>query len=287
MSSVFISYIGENRETVDKLCNALTLYGIDVWVDWRSLEPGDLWEREIRQAIQERAFFIPCFSKEYNDRYETYMEEELNVAIKVLRQKPLGKKWCIPVKLNECQIPDYDIGRGETLRSFQYVDLSEDWDIGIQRLVKSISPETSKAEKYLGIDNTQAKQGNHEGTIVNEEVPNMLEEKPTAIVRFEIDGIPNKQVVFTNADAAFNSEQFSRALSWMEGYNAEYRGKRIKAGLDADFQNSFDFLTESAAIDFANRATKDYSDIIREKYNYINKREEFPWYIVQLYPKYF
>ena len=287
MSSVFISYIRENRETIDKLCEVLTSYGIDVWVDWRSLEPGDLWEREIRQAIRERAFFIPCFSKEYNDRDETYMEEELNVAIKVLRQKPLSKKWCIPVKLNKCEIPDYDIGRGETLRSFQYVDLSEDWNTGIQRLLKSISPETSETGKHFRIGHIKAKQDDHEGAISNAQVTNMPEEEPTAIVKFEIDGIPNEQVVFTNAKAALNSEQFSSVLSWMEGYNAEYRGKRIKAGLSADFQNSFHFLTKSAAMDFANLATKDYNDIIRERYSYIDIREEFPWYIVQLYPRYF
>ena len=112
-------------------------------------------------------------------------------------------------------------------------------------------------------------------------------EEPTTTVMFEIDGIPNNQVVFTSADAASNSEQFSSALSWMEEYNAKYRGKRIKAGLHADFQNSFHFLTKSAAMDFAHRATKDYNNIISEKYRHIDIREKFPWYIVQLYPRYF
>ena len=165
MSSVFISYIRENRETIDKLYEALTSYGIDVWIDWRSLEPGDLWEHKIRQAIREGAFFIPCFSKEYNDRDESYMEEELNVAIKVLQQKSLDKKWFIPVKLNECEIPDYDIGRGETLRSFQYVDLSEDWDTGIQKLLESMSPGTSEAEKHFRTGNTKGKQQDYASAI--------------------------------------------------------------------------------------------------------------------------
>ena len=73
----------------------------------------------------------------------------------------------------------------------------------------------------------------------------------------------------------------------MEEYNAKYRGKRIKGGISGDFQHSFHFLTASAAMDFANRAPKNYNDTIREKYNYIDIREEFPWYIVQLYPRYF
>ena len=211
----------------------------------------------------------------------------MNVAIKVLRQKSLDKKWCIPVKLNECEIPDYDIGRGETLRSFQYVDLSEDWGTGIQRLLKSILPETSEAEKHFRIGHLKSKQDDRKGTVSNERVTNMPDQEPTAIVKFEIDGIPNEQLVFTSAEAALNSEQFSSVLSLMEEYNAKYRGKRIKAGFSDGSQNSFHFLTKSAAMDFANRTTQDFNDIISEKYNYIDIREEFPWYIVQLYPRYF
>ena len=287
MQHVFISYVRENEKAVSRLYHDLASRGIRVWLDRNEIKPGVRWKSAIRKAIQEGAYFIACFSKEYNDRDKTYMNEELTVATEVLRQQPFDKAWFIPIKLNECKIPDRDIGGGETFEDFQWVDLHEDWDIGIQKLLKSISPDTSDAEDHFRIGNIRAEQGDHKGAISNEEVPNMPEEEPTATVIFEIDGIPNEQAVFTSADAALNSEQFSSVLSWMEGYNMKYRGKRIKAGLDADFQNSFDFLTKSAAMDFANRATKDYSDIIREKYSYIDIREEFPWYIVQLYPRYF
>ena len=143
MNSVFISYVRENKEAVDRLHDALTSWGIDVWIDWRRLEPGDLWKHKIRQAIQKGAFFIPCFSQEYNNRVDTYMNQELDVAIEVLKERSFDQKWCIPVKLNECEIPDHTIGRGETLRSFQYVDLSENWDMGIQRIREVIQSELS------------------------------------------------------------------------------------------------------------------------------------------------
>ena len=261
MQYVFVSYVRENEKTVNRLYHALTSQGVHVWLDREKIKPGD--------------------------QDDTYMNEELTVAIDVLRQKSLDRPWFIPVKLNECKIPDRDIGGGRTFEDFQWVELHEEWDIGIQKLLKSILPENPEVESPFKISNTKAKHGDHERTISNEEVVNIPERKPTAIVRFEIDGIPNEQVVFTRADAAFNSEQFSEALSWMEEYNAKYRGKRVKGGLSGDFQNSFPFLTESAAIDFAKRATKDYNNTIREKYNYIDIREKYPWYIVQLYPRYF
>ncbi len=52
------------------------------------------------------------------------MNQELDVAIEVLKDLSFDQKWYIPVKLNECKIPDYNIGRGGTLRSFQHVNLS-------------------------------------------------------------------------------------------------------------------------------------------------------------------
>jgi hypothetical protein len=45
----------------------------------------------------------------------------------------------IPVKFDDCQIPDLDIGAGRTLASIQYVDLSGGrFDDGAERLVTAI-----------------------------------------------------------------------------------------------------------------------------------------------------
>ena len=81
MQHVFISYIHENEEMVDKLCKALELHGIKVWLDRNDIKPGSRWKQAIREAIREGAFFIACFSKEYNKRDKTYMNEELTIAI--------------------------------------------------------------------------------------------------------------------------------------------------------------------------------------------------------------
>ncbi len=139
MKHVFISYCHENKTTVDRLCQTLTSHDIAVWVDWDNLDPGIPWKQAIQQAIHHGDFFVACFSEEYNARDETYMNEELSVAIDRLRQKPIDKVWFIPVKLNECEIPDIDIGEGVNLQDLQYVALHEDWNMGIQRLLNAIS----------------------------------------------------------------------------------------------------------------------------------------------------
>ncbi len=139
MRHVFISYCHENKADVDRLCHALASHGIRIWLDRENIGPGTPWKQAIQQAIQQGDFFVSCFSKEANARNQTYMSEELNLAIAELHRRSIDKVWFIPVKLNECEIPNIDIGGGETLQDLQYVDLHENWEIGIQRLLNTIS----------------------------------------------------------------------------------------------------------------------------------------------------
>ena len=148
MKHVFISYCHENMDAVDRLCEILTSRGIKVWLDRNALEPGMQWKQAIQQAIQHGDFFIACFSSEVNARNQTYMREELKVAIEELHRRPVDKAWFIPVKLNECEIPDIDIGGGETLQDLQYVDLHENWETGIQRLLDTISVTSVHDKKH-------------------------------------------------------------------------------------------------------------------------------------------
>ncbi len=145
MQHVFISYVSENWEIVEKLCQELESRDIKVWLDRNDINPGSRWKQAIRKAIREGAYFIACFSMEYSKRDKTYMNEELTVAIEELRQRPTDRVWFIPVKLNICKIPDRNIGAGETLKDdVQHVKLYKDWDACIQSIIKVIQPESSE-----------------------------------------------------------------------------------------------------------------------------------------------
>ncbi|MFC1717166.1 toll/interleukin-1 receptor domain-containing protein [Candidatus Poribacteria bacterium] len=139
-SHIFISYVSENTEQVQKLKKDLTKHGIEVWVAQEELPPGAWWKQDIRRAISRGTFFIACFSKEYNKRNRTYMNEELILALEELRLRPNDKKWFIPVKLSECEIPDWDIGLGKTLKDIQYAELYKDWETGVGRILQVIHP---------------------------------------------------------------------------------------------------------------------------------------------------
>ena len=162
MQHVFISYVKENRREVDRLCDDLRSQGIRVWRDKNDIPPGARWSQTIREAIREGAFFIACFSKEYHERDKTFMNEELMVAIEELRQHSADRIWFIPIQLNECEIPDLDIGKGETLEIFQSTKLYENWEDGIQRILNVIQPqfpsdqgEPSSESPYAQLTNMQ------------------------------------------------------------------------------------------------------------------------------------
>jgi len=137
---VFISYVRNNKRLVKRLCDDLTKQGVKVWLDRRDIKPGTRWQDAVEEAIKEGAFFIACFSKQYNERDETYMNEELTLAIDRLRKLSPDRIWFIPVKLNRCEVPKCRISDVEKLTDFQWVELYRDWDGGVQRIIDVIQP---------------------------------------------------------------------------------------------------------------------------------------------------
>ena len=137
---VFVSYVHDDEAVVQRLHDQLEIYGAHVWLDRDSIAPGTRWKAAIRNAIREGTFFIACFSRASVARERTYMNEELVLAIEEIRLRPQDRSWFLPVMLDSSEVPDREIGAGQTLGDFQVVDLHRDWDGGVRRLVDIIAP---------------------------------------------------------------------------------------------------------------------------------------------------
>jgi hypothetical protein len=137
-SHVFISYVRRDAAAVDRLAADLRNAGLHPWVDRTALVGGQRWKGAIRKAIQEGSGVVVCFSTNYSSRSKTYMNEELTIMIDELRQRPADKSWCIPVRLDDCAIPDRTISQVETLHDLQHIDLFPDWDQGVRELVTAL-----------------------------------------------------------------------------------------------------------------------------------------------------
>jgi transcriptional regulator with XRE-family HTH domain len=137
---VFISYVREDSHHVDRLQNILEAAGIPVWRDTASIWPGQDWREKIRSAITDNALvFIACFSRISFGRDKSYQNEELTLAIEQLRLRQPENPWLIPIRFDECEIPDREIGGGRRLGSIQRADLFGDrFDEGAARLLATI-----------------------------------------------------------------------------------------------------------------------------------------------------
>jgi len=136
VAHIFISYVHENQEEVQRLCDDLTKHGVKVWLDRNEIKIGTFWKDAIREAIREGDFFIACFSEKYHSRDKTFMNDELGVAIEELRQYRYTRAWFLPVLLEECEVPTIGISGTETL-----IDIREIGEPAVPTLIEALGDE--------------------------------------------------------------------------------------------------------------------------------------------------
>ncbi len=119
---VFLSYCRDNAKAVAKLREDLIAAGEQVWWDQEIL-PGQDWRLAIRQAMKASYAVVLCLSKEAQARATSGIYPEALDAIDAYRQHAPGAVFLIPVRLNECEIPPFEISATRLLDGLQYVDL--------------------------------------------------------------------------------------------------------------------------------------------------------------------
>lgn len=129
---VFISYAHEDYLHAKKLYDKLNSFqDIDVWFDKESLLPGQKWELEIRNAITSSRYFLLLLST-LSTKKKGFYQREIRKALEILEEYTDDKIYLIQVRLDDCQ-PHY-----EQLKDLQYVDLFPDYDIGFERILRTL-----------------------------------------------------------------------------------------------------------------------------------------------------
>ncbi len=140
MPRVFLSYCRENEEAVKQLYGDLVNAGFEVWWD-RDIHCGQDWRLKIDSAIKDCIAVVACFSKQFVERSESWMWNELHTAIEYYRCLPPGTAFIFPVRLSDCVIPDMFITSTLCLSQLQYADLfpEDKRPFGLKNLIKSLS----------------------------------------------------------------------------------------------------------------------------------------------------
>jgi len=126
--SVFLCHSSGDKPRVRELYGKLKSDAILPWLDEESLIAGQVWEREIKKAINESDVVLVCLSRGSVTR-EGFIQKEIRFALDVAAEKPEGAIFLIPVKLEVCETL-------EQLKELHYVKLFE--ERGYDLLLKAL-----------------------------------------------------------------------------------------------------------------------------------------------------
>jgi len=144
--AIFVSYASEDAEAVTLLDSWLKEQGFDPWIDKRSLIPGQDWALEIPRAVTKSDIVLVCLSRKSVEK-TGYVQKEIRVALDAADQRPHGNIFLIPVRLDDCAVP-------ERLQHLHCVDLFR--PEGHERLARALDHEKSKITVQANIENEGA-----------------------------------------------------------------------------------------------------------------------------------
>lgn len=147
---IFLAHASEDKGLVRNLYLKLVNRGFKPWLDEINLLPGQNWQIEIPKAIRESDIFIACLSR-LSVRKQGYVQREFRSALNTYAEKPPGSIYLIPLKLDDCEIPDFQLPQlGISMRDIQWLDY---WrSDGFERLVSAIEAATghTSAQRTFG-----------------------------------------------------------------------------------------------------------------------------------------
>ncbi len=125
---VFLCHSKNDKQEVRNLYRRLIADKIDPWLDEERLLPGQEWQQEIPKAVRESDVVIVCLSCGSVNK-EGYIQKEIRYALDVADEKPENAIFLIPLKLEECEVP-------QRLSRWQWVNYFD--ENGHNKLLKAL-----------------------------------------------------------------------------------------------------------------------------------------------------
>lgn len=147
---VFISCVEENRSFIEILHRDLENYGFKAFWYTEDSPPGPPFKNITEKEIRSCDHFLACFSEASTNKERSDMRRELTLACEIHKTLPLDTNWLICLKIDDCEIEDYKVGNQISLKELTYIDFSEDYNKGFDKLINAIIEQDS-IEEYTGI----------------------------------------------------------------------------------------------------------------------------------------
>ena len=102
---VFLCHASVDKKAVRRLHQRLVQDGMAPWLDEKDLLPGQNWRHEIPKVVGSSDVVLICLSRSSITK-EGYVQKEIKFALDAADEKPQGTIFLIPVKLEECEVPE-------------------------------------------------------------------------------------------------------------------------------------------------------------------------------------
>jgi hypothetical protein len=124
---VFLCHASEDKKKIREIYHRLKNSGFEPWLDEINIHPGLNWDSEIKKAVRSSNVVILCMSK-HSINKEGYVQKEIKQILDIADEKPDNTIFIIPLKLEECIIPD-------RLSQLQFVSYDES---GFAKVLQSL-----------------------------------------------------------------------------------------------------------------------------------------------------
>jgi proteasome lid subunit RPN8/RPN11/uncharacterized ubiquitin-like protein YukD len=139
---IFLCHSSKDKKIVRDLYNRLRNDGFHPWLDEEELLPGQDWNQEIIKAVRSSDIVIVCLSEKSVNK-AGYVQKEIKHALDVADEQPEGGIFLIPLKLEECEVP-------QRLSKWQWVNFFE--NEGYKRLLLALKVKATQASLHVRQD---------------------------------------------------------------------------------------------------------------------------------------
>ncbi len=144
MAYAFISYSTKDKEFVSRINQALNENGVNTWIDFQQINPGEMWKNSLEAALKKADIIIMVLTE--NSLNSNYVMNEF------IASKRIGKK-IITIKYGQFN----NVNLPNALSDIQWIDFTQNFRNSFARLLDLIpdnlrqqNPITSNKQKSKG-----------------------------------------------------------------------------------------------------------------------------------------
>lgn len=224
--SIFLSCANEDRSLVQELYKRLLVANFVPWVSFEDILPGEDWGLAIEKSLNRSDVILLCLSEAAISN-EGFLQREFKRVTRFQEQKPEGTIFTIPIRLDNCRLP-------ESIQNLQHLDFPDQYErlfevlnLRAEALGKIQAHDVNllaSASSFVTIgdgnriivkDSSQTENGISTGVVDNDK---------------QIENLKVYNIVLASPSDVFSERK--QVMTWVDELNAEFAENKIPYRLE-------------------------------------------------------